>query len=72
MKQWLKNRLKLPKIIPKMPYISDESKESFARETGLILFFCMFGYGLWLVDRSLCFIICGLMGMWFTFPRAGR
>lgn len=69
MKNWLKNRLKLPKLIPKLPYITAEKTETFVRETGLILFFFMFGYGLYLVSPALCFTICGLMGMWFTFPR---
>lgn len=69
MKQWLKSRLKLPKLIPKLPYINAEKTETFVRETGLILFFCMFGVGLWWVNPALSFIICGLMGMWFTFPR---
>ena len=65
-------KLKLPRIKPKMPYVNAEKTEAFIRETGLILFFCMFGYGLYLISPALCFIICGLMGIWFCFPRGAR
>ena len=65
-------KLKLPRIKPKIPYVSADKTETFIREIGLILFFCMFGVGLWWVSPSLCFIICGLMGMFFCYPRQVR
>lgn len=62
--QKLKKGLK--KLIPR-PKIKDET----IQELGLIAFFCMFGVGLWWVNPALSFIICGLMGMWFCYPRGG-
>lgn len=63
-------KLKWPRLrrSPRVPY-SPERWESLIRETGLLLFFLMFGAGLYLINLSLCLIVCGLMGMWFCFPR---
>jgi hypothetical protein len=64
---WLKTRLKLPKLKLKKPHISDD----FKRETGLILFFCLFYVGIAGFDWRIANIICGLMGIWYFFPRKG-
>jgi hypothetical protein len=72
LKQWLKKHLKLPRIKPKLPYINDEKLESIARETGLILFFCITYVGIYGYDWRLANIICGAIGCWFFYPRAGR
>jgi len=60
--------LKLPKLNLKRPHFTDE----FKQELGLIGFFCLFGVGLYLINISLCFIICGLMGIFFFYPRGDR
>ncbi len=58
LKEWFKTALPKPRI-----------RDETVQEIGLIAFFCMFGAGLWLVKPALCFIICGLMGMFFFYPR---
>lgn len=60
--QRMKARLKIP--IPR-PKIADET----VQELALIAFFCMFGVGVWWIMPALSFIICGLMGMYFFYPR---
>ncbi len=62
-------KLKLPRL-RRQPY-SPDKLESIIRETGFLLFFIMFGAGLYLINLSLCLIVCGLMGLWFCYPRGG-
>jgi hypothetical protein len=61
--------IKMPLIKPKKPHVDVQKIDNFIGKVCFIGFFYMFGVGLWWINHSLSFIICGIAGVWFCFPR---
>jgi uncharacterized oligopeptide transporter (OPT) family protein len=60
----------------KMPQIKPEKWQSFVQEWDtlkrnlcFIGFFCMVFVGIWMIFKPAAYIICGIAGLWFCFPR---
>lgn len=61
--------VKLPRINLKKLRVNVEKRDDLIRNLGLIGFFCMFYVAIRGYDWRIAGIICGLMGLWFFFPR---
>ncbi len=61
--------IKLPRIKLKKPHINVEKWDNFKRNVCFIGFFCMVFAGIWMIFKPAAFIICGIAGLWFCFPR---
>jgi hypothetical protein len=61
--------VKIPQIKFKKPKIDVDKFDSFIRNLCFICFFCMIFVGIYMIYKPTAFIICGIAGLWFCFPR---
>lgn len=66
---FLFKRLNLKPIKLKKPYLDVNKIDNFLRNLFFIAFFGMVFVGIWLIFIPAAFIICGIAGLWFCFPR---